>query len=60
MSVVLKYTLAGRPCKCSDPAQRAGAAQGTHMEGTRDAGGLGNLLGRREVGGKEMVEGRVR
>lgn len=26
----------------------------------RDRGGPGNLLGRRQVGGKEMVEGRVR
>lgn len=54
MSVVLKYTLAGRPCECSDPAQRAGAAQGTSAQGR------GNLPGRREVGGKEMVEGRAR
>lgn len=58
MSVVLKYTLAGRPCERSDPAQRAGAAQGTRVEGTGETeGGPGNLLGRREVGGKEMVEG---
>lgn len=57
MSVVLKYTLAGRPCERSAPAQRAGAAQGTRVE---TEGGPGNLLGRREVGGKEMVEGRDR
>lgn len=32
MLVVLKYTLAGQPCKSSDPALSAGAAQGTGME----------------------------
>lgn len=32
MLVVLKYTLAGQPCKSSGPAQSTGAAQGTGME----------------------------
>lgn len=41
MSVVLKYTLAGRPCERSDPAHRAGDAQGTIVEGEGETEGEG-------------------
>lgn len=51
MPVVLKYTLAERPCGCSDPAQRAGAAQGTSTEG------VGETAGWRGVGVSAGKEG---
>lgn len=41
MLVVLKYTLAGQPCKSSGPAQSTGAAQGTGMEWAGETEGEG-------------------
>lgn len=41
MLVVLKYTLAGQPCKSSSPTQSTGAAQGTGMEGAGETEGEG-------------------
>lgn len=60
MLVVLKYTLAGQPCKSADPAQSTGAAQGTGMERVGETEGEWIDWGKREVGGKETVEGLVR
>lgn len=61
MLVVLKYALAGQPCKSSGPGAEHWSCPGDwHGASGRD-GGWGNRLGKRVVGGKkETVEGRVR
>lgn len=60
MLVVLKYTLAGQPCKSSDPAQSTGAAQGSGMERTGETEGERIGWEKEEWAEKETVEGLVR
>lgn len=60
MLVVLKYTLAGQPCKSPGPALSTRAAQGTGVERVGETEGEEIDWDKGEVGGKkETVEGRI-